>query len=71
MLDIKLELEILLLRRGLSMRKIISKLRDTDSDIPNSSAISYQLRNKRIRFDTVQTILDYLGYELVIREKHK
>ncbi len=71
MLDIKLELEILLLKKGLSMRKIISKLRDKGVDVPKSGSMSYQLKNKRVRFETVQEILDYLGYEIEIKEKHK
>lgn len=70
MLDIKLELEIALLRKGLSMRKVISKLLDSGVNVPKSGAMSYQLKNKRVRFDTVQKVLDYLGYELVIREKN-
>lgn len=69
MLDIKLELEILLLKKGLSMRKIISRLRDKGVDVPKSGSMSYQLKNKRVRFETVQEILDYLGYEIVIKEK--
>lgn len=71
MIDIKLELEILLLRSGLSMRKLIDKLRDKGYDVPKSGSMSYQLKNKRIRFQTVQEILDYLGYEIIIREKQK
>lgn len=52
------------------MRKLISLMqKDGHNDIPKSSTMSVQLNKKRIRFDTVQTILDYLGYEFVIREK--
>lgn len=69
MLNIKEELTICLLRRGLSMRKVIRILRERGCDIPESSGMSAQLNKKRIRFQTVQEILDYLGYELVIREK--
>lgn len=69
MLDIREELTICLLRRGLSMRKIIKILKDKGCDVPASSSMSVQLKKKRIRFQTVQEILDYLGYELVIREK--
>ena len=28
-------------------------------------------RRKRVRFEMVQEILDFLGYEIVIREKQK
>lgn len=71
MLDIKLELEILLLRCGKSMRKLITVMNENGYKIPKSGAMSFQLKNKRIRFETVQEMLDYLGYELVIREKQK
>lgn len=71
MLDIKQELEMLLLLNRLSMRKVIELVRDKGFDIPHQSTISTLLNNKRIRFETVQQILDYLGYELIIREKQK
>lgn len=72
MLDIKQEIGILLLKSGgLSMRKLIAKMREAGFDIPQSGAMSTQLKNKRIRFQTVQEILDFLGYEFVIREKKK
>ena len=69
MIDIKEEVEICLLRRGMSMRKVAIKLKEKGYDIPIASGLSNQFRRKRIRFDTVQTILDFLGYELVIKEK--
>ena len=70
MFDIKQELEILLIRSGVSsMRKLISQMRAKGYDIPQSSTMSTQLKNKRIRFNTVLDIIDYLGYEIVIREK--
>ncbi len=72
MLNIKQELEILLLRNnGLSMRKLLSKMANNGYDVSKPSTISVQLNRKRIRFETVQQILDFLGYELVIREKQK
>lgn len=70
MIDIKQEIGIILLKSGgISMRKLISKMREAGYDIPQSGTMSTQLKNKRIRFQTVQEVLDYLGYELVIREK--
>lgn len=72
MLDIKQEIGIVLLKSGgLSMRKLIDRMRKDCYEIPQSGQMSVQLKNKRIRFETVQEILDYLGYELVIREKDK
>ncbi len=71
MLDIKEELEICLLKRRLSMRKVIEILREKGYNIPCSSSLSSALNKKRVRFETVQEILDYLGFELVVREKRK
>lgn len=70
MLNIKQEIEILLLRSGVvSMRKLLSKMLASGYKVPKPSTMSVQLNRKRIRFETVQEILDFLGYELIIREK--
>lgn len=53
------------------MRKLASLLRENGFDVPKDSGLSNQFRRKRVRFETVQEILDFLGYELVIREKQK
>ena len=69
MLDLKEELTICLLKRRLSMRKIAKILRDKGYKIPVASGLSDSINRKRVRFETVQQILDYLGYEIVIKEK--
>lgn len=69
MLNIKEEVEICLLKRRLSMRKLAVILRQKGRKVPVSSGLSNQFRTKSIRFETVQQILDYLGYELAIKEK--
>lgn len=71
MINLKEELVICLLRKGYSMRKVAKILRDKGYDIPKDSGLSDSVNRKRIRFETVQEILDFLGYELVIREKKK
>lgn len=71
MLNIREEIKIRLMRSGISMNKVIAKLLEKGYDIKKPSTISEQLKNNRIRFETAQEILDYLGYELVIREKQK
>ena len=71
MIDIRQELKVLLVRGGTSMRKIVAITRGQNYDIPNESTLSSELINKRIRFSTVQDILDILGYELVIQKKNK
>lgn len=70
-MNIREEVGICLLKRGLSMRKLASLLRENGFDVPKDSGLSNQFRRKRVRFETVQEILDFLGYELVIREKQK
>jgi len=70
MLDIKQEIGILLWKKGIrSMRKLILIMNEKGYDIPKSSTMSVQLNKKRVRFQTIQEILDFLGYELVIKEK--
>ena len=69
MIDIRQELKILLVTERTSMRKLVGKYRGAGYDIPNESTLSAELINNRIRFSTVQDILDILGYELTIRKK--
>lgn len=70
MLDIREELKLAVYRRNTSMRKVAAALMEKGCDVPKESGLSNQIRRKRVRFQTVQEILDYLGFELVIREKH-
>lgn len=70
MLNIKQEIQILLLRRGLSMRKLLVKMNEAGFSMPASSNFSVMLNKKRIRFETVQEVLDFLGYEFKIVEKN-
>ena len=69
MLDIYEEVRIINLRKHLSMRKLAQQLCALGYKVPKAGGLSNKFNNKTIRFDEVQTILDYLGYELIIREK--
>lgn len=69
MLNIKEELKIAIFRRNTSMRKVAKALEALGCDVPKESGLSNQIRRGRVRFETVQQILDYLGFELVIKEK--
>ena len=69
MIDIKQEIQILLLKNRLSMRKIAEILREKGCDVPKASGLSYRFNQKRVLFQTVQEILDYLGYEIEIKKK--
>lgn len=71
MLNIYEEIKIILLRKGLSMRKLTAKLSAAGYKVPVDGGLSDAFNKKRIRFQMVQEILDYLGYEIVIREKQK
>lgn len=69
MLNIKQEIQILLLKCGLSMRKLIEKMNEQGYKMPASSGLSVMFSRKRVRFETIQEILDFLGYELQIVKK--
>lgn len=69
-MNIKQELDILLAKTGIrSMRKLLEQMRNDGYDIVKASTISTQLNNQRIRFQTIQQMINYMGYELVIKEK--
>ncbi len=71
MLNIKQEIQILLLRQGLSMRKMVKRMEDANLLKIYSSSLFRMFSDKTIRFELVQEILDYLGYELIIRPKNQ
>lgn len=71
MLDIKQEIQILLLKQGLSMSKLIKQMKKDGLVNTNIASFSRMLSTKTVKFETVQTILDYLGYEIEIRKKSK
>lgn len=68
-MDIREEIRVVLIREQTSMRQVVQLSYGTNYDIPNESTLSYEFKNKRIRFSTVQDILDMLGYEFIIRKK--
>lgn len=69
MLNIKEEIQILLLKKGLSMRKLIQKMEDAGYDTCTIGGFSKMLKTKSIKFERVQEILDFLGYKINISEK--
>ncbi len=71
MLNIKEEIQILLLKKGLSMRKLIKRMENENLEIPTIGSFSRMLSRKTIRFEKVQEILDFLGYELEIKAKEQ
>ena len=69
MINIYEEVRILLLRKGLSMRKAVRNLIELGYKLPIEGGLSSKFNKKTIKFEEVQLLLDYLGYELVICEK--
>jgi len=72
MLDIKQELDILLAKTGIrSMNKLLIDMEKAGYNVQKPSTISTQLSKQRIRFELIQQMLNFMGYELVIKEKQK
>ena len=71
MLNIKEEIQVLLLRNGLSMSKMTRNLKKEGLSNINVASLSRMLSTKTVKFETIQLILDYLGYELNIVHKKK
>ena len=69
MLDIKQEIQVLLLRQGMSMSKLVRQMKKDGLVSTNIASFSRMLSSKTIKFETVQLILDYLGYEINIKKK--
>ena len=69
MLNIYEEIRIILLRKGLSMRKLAIKMNEENCKVPVEGGLSNSFSKGNVKFKTVQQILDFLGYELVIKEK--
>ncbi len=53
------------------MRKLARRMLSDGYQVPVDGGLSDAFNKKRVRFQTVQEILDYLGYEIVIKEKQK
>ena len=62
------EILLLFIKKKFIYEKI-DILKGKGIDIPCSIGLSVQLKNKRVRFETAQQILDYSGYKSVIEEK--
>ncbi len=69
MLDIKEEIQLLLVKNKLSMRKLIREMNAAGYKPPAISNFSKMLIKKTIKFSVTQEILDFLGYELRIHKK--
>jgi hypothetical protein len=70
-MDIKQEIKILLVRNNLSMRKLIERMNEKNNTKDTVQNLSKKLSRGTIRFYEVESILDYLGYEIEIKSKDK
>ena len=69
MYDIKELIQILLLKNGLSMRKLVDKMNTAGYEQMTIGGFSKMLKTKSIKFTKVQDILNFLGYEFKIVKK--
>jgi len=68
-MKIKEEIQVLLVRKGLSMRKLIQQMNEQGYDIGSIQNLSRKFNEDTIRFSELEKILDYLGYEFDIKQK--
>ncbi len=51
------------------MRRLIGHMENEGYEMPSIGNLSRMLSRKTIRFEKVQEVLDFLGYELEIKPK--
>lgn len=71
MYNVKEMIRFLLLKNGLSMRKLVQKMNESGYDEMTIGGFSKMLKTESIKFTKVQEILDFLGYELKVVRKQK
>ena len=64
-------IKILLLKNGVSMRKLVQKMNEAGYDKMTIGGFSKMLKTNSIKFTKVQDILNFLGYELKVVKKNK
>ncbi len=71
MYNVKQLIQVLLLKNGLSMRKLVNKMNSAGYDKMTIGGFSKMLKTESIKFNKVQDILEFLGYEFKIVKKIK
>ena len=69
MYNVKDLIRFLLLKNGLSMRKLVQKMNDAGYDEMTIGGFSKMLKTESIKFTKVQEILDFLVYEFKVVRK--
>lgn len=62
-------IKILILKNGLSMRKLVTKMNNAGYEKMTIGGFSKMLKTNSIKFAKVQDILDFLGYEFKVVKK--
>ena len=62
-------IKILILKNGLSMRKLVAKMNNAGYEKMTIGGFSKMLKTNSIKFAKVQDILDFLGYEFKVVKK--
>ena len=70
-MNIKEEIQIILLKKKLSMRKLVELMNQDGFNIGTIQNLSNKFRNKTIRFYDIVNILKILGYRLKIEKIEK
>ncbi len=66
MIDIKEEIQIILLKKKLSLRKLVGKMNEEGYQLGSVQNLSNKLSKKTIKFEEVQEILNFLSCEIKI-----
>ncbi len=70
MYNVKELIQVLLLKNGLSMRKLVVKMNTAGYDKMTIGGFSKMLKTESIKFNKVQEILEFLGYEFKVVRKN-
>lgn len=70
MYNVKELIQVLLLKNGLSMRKLVGKMNMAGYDKMTIGGFSKMLKTESIKFNKVQEILEFLGYEFKVVRKN-
>ena len=68
-MDIKKEVKVIVAREGTTLTAVASRLYKTKSSRNALNLLSQKLRNNTVKFNEINDILDFLGYELKILKK--
>lgn len=68
-MDVRAEIKSYIVREGLTIRKVLEKLREKKGWSSSLSNFSDKLRRETIRYREVKELAELLGYEIVWKKK--